>query len=122
MSVGARAYRAARLAHALHSASATPGTPGLWERLLAVPRLIRAVRSGAYTGLSSTRVLMLLAGVGYVVSPVDVVPEGLLLVLGLTDDVLVIGWVAAALVREAQDFLVWERHHSAMTVPSRVVD
>jgi len=84
--------------------------------------MIRAARSGVYTGLSSTRVLMLLAGVGYVVSPVDVLPEGFLLVLGLADDVLVVGWLATALVRETQDFLVWERHHSAVTVPSHVVD
>ena len=73
-----RVRNAAHLASAVRSAT-RPGGPTLWQRLRAVPRMIRAVRSGQYTGLSSTRLLMMLAGVGYVVSPVDIVPEGLLL-------------------------------------------
>lgn len=96
------------LARAVHQAS-RPGGPGLWTRLRAVPRLVRSVRRGEYTGLSSARLAMLLAGVGYVLSPVDVVPEAFLLVLGLADDLLVIGWVAATLVRETEDFLAWEQ-------------
>lgn len=124
-----RAARAARLAHAMHEASTTPGAPSLWARVRAVPRMIRAVRSGQYSGLTSMRLMMLLAGVGYVVSPIDVVPEGLLLAVGLVDDVLVIGWVATALVRETEDFIAWEHDIAASaerpapghTVPSYVV-
>ncbi|WP_338751589.1 YkvA family protein [Janibacter alittae] len=135
MPVGPSTYRAARLAHALREASATPGAPSLWARMRAVPRMVRAVRSGQYTGLTSTRLMMLLAGIGYVVSPIDLVPEGLLLVVGLVDDVLVIGWVATVLLRETEDFIVWERDaaawaaqhgrdhadRGARTVPSYVV-
>ena len=110
---------AAHLARAVHEASG-PGSPSLFARLRAVPRLIRAVRSGEYTGMSSMELAMLLAGVGYVVSPIDVVPEGLLLVLGLVDDVLVIGWLVTTLVRETDDFIAWEQGR-AQTVPSHVV-
>jgi uncharacterized membrane protein YkvA (DUF1232 family) len=78
-------------------------------RLRAVPRMIRAVRSGAYTGLSSARLVMMLAGVGYVVSPIDIAPEGLLLAFGLLDDVMVVGWLAATLVKETEDFIAWEQ-------------
>lgn len=117
MPVGPSTYRAARLAHALREASAPPGAPSLWARVRAVPRMVRAVRSGQYTGLTSTRLMMLLAGVGYVVSPIDLVPEGLLLVVGLVDDVLVIGWVATALVRETEDFIAWERGAAAWAAP-----
>ena len=39
----------------------------------------RAVRSGRYTGMSNGQLALMLAGLGYVVSPVDLVPEGLLL-------------------------------------------
>lgn len=105
----ARAARAARLAHAMREASGAPGAPSLWARVRAVPRMIRAVRSGEYQGLTSMRLMMLLAGVGYVVSPIDLVPEGFLLALGLVDDVLVVGWVATALMRETEDFIAWER-------------
>ncbi|NYF97044.1 YkvA family protein [Janibacter cremeus] len=135
MPAGPSTYRAARLAHAMHEASATPGAPSLWARARAVPRMVRAVRSGQYTGLTSTRLLMLLAGVGYIVSPIDLVPEGLLLAFGLVDDVLVIGWVATVLMRESEDFIAWERDAAAwaaqqgrghdgrdgQTVPSYVV-
>ncbi len=118
---------AAHLARAVHEASG-PGSPSLFARLRAVPRLIRAVRSGEYTGMSSMELAMLLAGVGYVVSPIDVVPEGLLLVLGLVDDVLVIGWLVTTLVRETDDFIAWEQGRAQgrpqgreQTVPSHVV-
>ena len=107
-----RVRNAAHLASAVRTA-ARPGGPTLWQRLRAVPRMIRAVRSGEYPGLSSGRLLMLLAGVGYIVSPIDVVPEGLFLVLGLVDDVMVMGWVAATLVRETEDFIAWEQGMTA---------
>ena len=103
-----RVRNAAHLASAVRSAT-RPGGPTLWQRLRAVPRMIRAVRSGQYTGLSSTRLLMMLAGVGYVVSPIDIAPEGLLLAFGLLDDVMVIGWVAATLVKETEEFIAWEQ-------------
>lgn len=108
MATSRRSRNTIHLAQAVHQAS-RPGGPSLWARLRAVPRLVRAVRRGEYTGLSSTRLAMLLAGVGYVLSPIDVVPEGLLLALGLADDLLVIGWVAATLVRETEDFIAWEQ-------------
>ncbi|WP_435198133.1 YkvA family protein [Janibacter sp. GS2] len=103
------------LARAVHAAGS--GGPGLYARLRAIPRLVRAVRRGEYPGMSSAQLAMLLAGVGYVVSPIDVVPEGLLLVVGLVDDVLVIGWVVATLVRETEAFIAWEQG----SVPSHVV-
>lgn len=117
------------LARAVHDAAGTGG-PSAWARLRAIPRLVRAVRSGEYTGMSSARLAMLLAGVGYVVSPVDFVPEGLLLAVGLVDDVLVIGWIVATLVRETGDFIAWEQggtqygqppEQHRQTVPSHVV-
>ena len=53
------------------------------ERLAALPRMVAAVRSGRYRGVGMGRLGLIAAGVAYVVSPVDVVPEGLLLVAGL---------------------------------------
>jgi uncharacterized membrane protein YkvA (DUF1232 family) len=86
-----------------------PGSPSLMERLSAVPRMIRATRSGEYTGISQGRLALLAAAVGYVVSPIDLMPEGLLLVFGLADDAMVVSWIAATLVRETESFLEWER-------------
>ena len=86
-----------------------PGSPSFMERLSAVPRMVRATRSGEYTGISLGRLALLAAAVGYVVSPIDLMPEGLLLVFGLADDAMVVSWIAATLVRETESFLEWER-------------
>lgn len=90
---------------------AQPGSPGVSERLAALPRMVAAVRSGRYRGVGMGRLGLIAAGVAYVVSPVDVVPEGLLLVAGLADDAMVLSWVAAALVEETGAYLEWEKTH-----------
>jgi uncharacterized membrane protein YkvA (DUF1232 family) len=86
-----------------------PGTPSMGERAASVPRLLRATFRGEYTGTTRGRLLLILAAVGYVVSPIDVVPEAFLSVLGLADDAMVASWIAAALVNETESFLRWER-------------
>lgn len=103
-----QAHAAANLARAVHSAS-RPGSPSLFQRLRAIPRMIRAVRAGQYTGVSTTQLALLGAGVGYILSPIDLVPEGLFLVLGLVDDAMVLSWVALTLVRETEHFIEWEQ-------------
>lgn len=86
-----------------------PGGPSLAERAQAVPRMVRAVRSGEYTGTSLGRLLLMLGAAGYLVSPVDLLPEGLLGAVGLADDAMVGSWLAAQLVTETEAFLEWER-------------
>ncbi|MFQ6170465.1 YkvA family protein [Oryzobacter sp. R7] len=104
-----------------------PGGPSLGERATAVPRLVRAVVAGDYVGVSKGRLLLLLAAAGYVVSPVDLMPEGVLGVLGMADDAMVLGWLATQLVEETEAFLAWERGRgqgpsaSGRTVPGDVV-
>ncbi len=87
------------------------GGPSLGDRAVALPRLVRAVRSGEYTGTSLTKIGLVVAGAAYVVSPVDLLPEGLLGVFGLADDAMVLGWVATTLVEETERFLDWEAEH-----------
>lgn len=86
-----------------------PGGPSIGERANAVPRLMRAVLAGQYLGVTKGRLLLLLAAAGYVVSPVDLMPEGILGVFGVADDAMVLGWLATQLVEETEAFLAWER-------------
>ena len=95
-------YRATRIAM-------RPGGPSLSERLVSVPRLVSSTLSGRYAGASVGRLAMMAAAVAYVVSPVDLVPEGALLLFGVLDDAVVLSWLAAALVTETESFLTWER-------------
>ncbi|MGL4745551.1 MAG: YkvA family protein [Dermatophilaceae bacterium] len=111
------AIRAIRLA-------TRPGGPSLGERVSALPRLVRATVRREYPGTSPGRLLLVLAALGYLVSPVDLVPEVLLGPLGLGDDALVVGWLAARFVEETESYLTWERSRPAggRSVPGHVVD
>ena len=91
-----------------------PGGPSLGERAGAVPRLVRATVAGQYQGTSVGRLVLMLAAAGYVVSPVDLMPEGLLGVFGLADDAMVLSWLATRLVEETEQFLEWEREQGAV--------
>jgi uncharacterized membrane protein YkvA (DUF1232 family) len=85
-----------------------PGGPSLGERAVALPRLLRAAATGEYTQVSLFRLALIAAGAAYVISPVDLMPEAVLGVLGLADDAMVLGWVATAVVEETEKFIAWE--------------
>ncbi|MDF8264227.1 YkvA family protein [Luteipulveratus flavus] len=97
-----------QLSAAVRTASA-PGAPSLATRMSAVPRLVRASLSGQYDGCTPAHLAALAAAAAYVVSPVDLLPEAVLSVVGLADDAVVLAWFAAALVRDTDDFLAWEK-------------
>lgn len=84
------------------------GAPGVRERLLAVPRMIRLGLSGRYPFLDKGRLGLVLLALVYVLSPVDLVPEVFVPLLGLGDDVVVTTWLVGALLAEAGAFLDWE--------------
>lgn len=89
-------------------ASTRPGAPSLASRIQAVPRLVRATLSGRYVGTTRARLGLLAGAVAYIVSPVDLVPEAVLPVLGTVDDAVVISWAIKTLVDETDRFLAWE--------------
>lgn len=103
-------FRAVRLA-------VRPGGPSFGERASALPRLFGATLRGEYSGTSMGRLLLAVAAVGYVVSPVDFVPEAVLGIFGLMDDAFVLSWVAARLVTETEDFIAWEQTREAQAGP-----
>jgi uncharacterized membrane protein YkvA (DUF1232 family) len=75
--------------------------------------MVRAALRGQYPALGVGRLLALLGGLLYVVSPVDLVPEALFSVFGLADDAMVITWMAGALLADTEAFLTWERGRAA---------
>jgi len=95
-------YRATRIAM-------RPDGPSLLERLSSVPRMVSTALSGRYSGVSAGRLAMMATALAYVISPIDLVPEGALLLFGVLDDAMVLGWLAAALVTETESFHTWER-------------
>ena len=104
-------------------ASHRPGTPGVGERLRAIPRLVRSTVLGRYRGTTRTRLLMMALAVAYVLSPVDLVPELFVPLLGLVDDAFVVAWLAGSVLLETERFLDWEQDQGPghEVVPGQVV-
>ena len=71
--------------------------------------MVRATFSGEYVGVSKGRLMLMLAAAGYLVSPLDLIPEAVLPIVGLADDALVLSWLATRLVEETEAFLEWEK-------------
>ena len=89
--------------------SGRTGEAGLGERLRAVPRLVGATLRGEYDGITRGRLAVLALGVVYVISPIDLIPEGILPLIGLADDSGVVAWLAGSLLGDTDRFLSWER-------------
>ena len=87
-----------------------PGSPGLGDRLRALPRMVGDAVSGRYADLGRGRLALLALALAYLVSPLDVVPEAVVPLLGLADDGVVALWLAGAFLNETDRFLAWERH------------
>lgn len=85
---------------------------------MALPRMIAATLRGEYDG--GLRLAMMAAATAYIVSPIDLVPEALLTIFGLTDDVLMIGWLAGSVLAETERFLEWESRRASV-IPGHVV-
>lgn len=98
-----------RIAGALQEA-AEPGGPTIAVRLACLPRMTRAVARGEYTGVSAGHLTLLAAAAAYVVSPLDLLPEALVGVIGLADDAVVLAWLARTLSHDTDRFLEWERN------------
>ncbi len=107
MKSASRIKTAATVASVLR-ASRRPGGPGIAERVQAVPRLVRSTLEGTYAGTTLRRLGLVAAAVAYVASPVDLLPEAVLPVLGAADDAVVITWAVKAFFEETDRFIAWE--------------
>ncbi|MBF8191938.1 DUF1232 domain-containing protein [Nonomuraea sp. K274] len=85
-----------------------PGSPGLMTRVRAMPRMVGAVMRGRYAGMGRSKLALLGLGVVYIVSPVDVLPDFLMLI-GVADDFGVFLWLMGSLLGESGRYVQHER-------------
>ncbi|WP_446664207.1 YkvA family protein [Flexivirga sp. B27] len=97
-----------RISDALQEA-ADPGGPAITARIACLPRMTKAVARGDYDEVTAGHLALLAAAAAYVVSPVDLLPEALVGVIGLADDAVVLAWLAKTLTTDTDRFLEWER-------------
>jgi uncharacterized membrane protein YkvA (DUF1232 family) len=103
------------------SAAAAEGPTSLTRRLAALPRLVRDVLLGRFTDVSRGRLALMALAVLYIVSPVDLLPEAVLTLPGMIDDVAVAGWLVAAVLGATSAYLTWEGGASDLADDPRVV-
>lgn len=107
MKTASRIKMAATVASVVR-ASTRPGAPSLPERVQAVPRLVRSTLDRSYAGTTLKRIGLVAGAVAYVASPIDLLPEAFLPVVGAADDAVVITWAIRAFFEETDRFLAWE--------------
>jgi uncharacterized membrane protein YkvA (DUF1232 family) len=93
---------ASAVAGAVRSSS---GRHPLGQRLVSVLPMLRDTFTGRWPGAPRFRILGGLAGLLYVISPVDFMPEMLLGPFGLGDDIALAAVAVAALLSSAEDWL-----------------
>lgn len=100
---------------ALWQAFTGGGAHRVGDRLRAVPRMLSAAVSGRYPDLGRGRLALLGLAIVYLASPVDLVPELFLSLLGLGDDAVVALWLGGTVLAETDRFLDWEKQRPAIS-------
>lgn len=93
---------AQKIADAVRGSS---GRHSLPQRLLAIPPMLRDSFTGRWSQAPKARLAASIAGLVYVVSPLDLMPELLLGPFGLGDDIAIIAVCVASLMSAAESWL-----------------
>jgi uncharacterized membrane protein YkvA (DUF1232 family) len=83
---------------------------GFLADLAATWRLTRAYLRGDYRDVRLRSILSVVAGLLYFLSPIDLIPD-LFLLIGFTDDVVVLALVFRVVRQELAAFRAWEWQH-----------
>lgn len=78
----------------------------LKEYVGTLSRMVQAYIKGEYKGISKTNAALSLAALIYFVSPLDLIPD--FLVIGFLDDLALLTWVYSNYKGEIEDFKNWE--------------
>ena len=80
----------------------------LIEQLKAMLRLVRAYASGEYKNVSWESMVLVVAAIAYIVSPIDLIPD-FIPVVGYLDDAAVLSFVLRIVRDELDEFIAWEK-------------
>ncbi|WP_326985031.1 DUF1232 domain-containing protein [Chryseobacterium sp. MYb264] len=105
----------------LHVAKEAISHKGFLKKIPDIFRMIKAWRKGSYPVKSMDMILPLL-GLLYVISPIDLIPEVAIPVLGVLDDLAVLSLVIPKLVKEVDKFLLWEAERKYSSGITKIID
>ncbi|WP_144282511.1 YkvA family protein [Chryseobacterium echinoideorum] len=92
---------------------------GFVRKIPDIFRMVNLWRKGFYPVKSMDMILPLL-GVLYVISPIDLVPDFIIPVVGVLDDLAVLSFTIPKLIKEVDKFLLWEAEQKYSK--TRVID
>ena len=75
------------------------GLKSVSEHLTLMTNYVKDVASGRYKGYNKTHLTLIVAAILYVVSPLDIIPD-FLIVAGLVDDAAIIAWAFNEMSKE----------------------
>jgi uncharacterized membrane protein YkvA (DUF1232 family) len=78
-----------------------------WPYIQTMLRLVRAYECGEYKQISDDDLTLIVAALGYLVDPFDLIPDKIPF-LGFVDDATVIGFVVEKTGPTLDDFMIWE--------------
>lgn len=94
---------------------------GFIQKIPDIFRMVKMWKNGSYPMRSIDMILPIL-GFLYVLSPIDLLPEVALPVLGVMDDLAVLSLTIPKLLKEVDKFLLWEAEHkNNKTIDAEIV-
>lgn len=83
---------------------------GFLNKIPDMYRMVKYWRKGLYK-VNAVDIILPLLGILYVLSPIDLIPDIAIPVLGVADDLAVLSLVLPKLLKEVDKFLLWEQQH-----------
>lgn len=80
---------------------------GFVKKIPDIFRMVKMWRKGSYP-IKSMDIILPLLGLVYVISPIDLLPEVAVPVIGVLDDLAILSLAIPKLIREVDKFLMWE--------------
>ncbi|WP_345992048.1 DUF1232 domain-containing protein [Chryseobacterium sp. Chry.R1] len=94
---------------------------GFVKKIPDIFRMVKYWRKGIYP-MKSIDIILPMLGILYIISPIDLIPEVAVPVLGVLDDLAVLYLVIPKLIKEVDKFLLWEAEQKLNTSNTKIID
>jgi uncharacterized membrane protein YkvA (DUF1232 family) len=81
----------------------------LWEKIYLLVSLVKDWFKGEYLNISKKSLILIITGLIYFVSPIDIIPD-FIAGLGLFDDAAILGFIINQLNKELQAYKSWKEN------------
>ena len=94
---------------------------GFVKKIPDIFRMVKMWKKGEYP-MKSVDIILPLLGLLYVLSPIDLLPDFILPVIGIMDDLAVLSLAIPKLIKEVDKFLLWEANRKYNGGDTKIID